>query len=176
MVNSSPLSTGAKSRFFMIRIISSVGTSIPSTSLIFLTDTFISLGSVLLPIFTSTCVDETLPQLSSSIRCSALFIASTVEYSSTPFEYFADASVLLPRALAVFLILSRANFADSNITAFVVSLISEFNPPITPASATGFTPSQMTRLFSLSSYSSSSSVTIFSLSLALLTLIALPSI
>ena len=36
----------------------------------------------------------------------------TVEYSSTPFEYFADAPVLLPRALAVFLILSRANFAQ----------------------------------------------------------------
>ena len=37
--------------------------------------------------------------------------------------------------------LSRANLAASNITSVVVTGISEFKPPIIPASATGFLPS-----------------------------------
>ena len=37
-----------------------------------------------------------------------------------------------------------SNNADSNATVVVVSIISESNPPITPAKATGFSPSVMT--------------------------------
>ena len=37
-----------------------------------------------------------------------------------------------------------SNNADSNATVVVVSIISESNPPITPAKATGFFPSVMT--------------------------------
>ena len=175
MVSSSPLISGAKFRFFIMRRISASGTSIPSTPFTLLTLTVIGVGSMEFPVFTSKWVRETLPQPSSSIRCNARFIPSTVEYSSTPFSYLALASVAFPSARAVFLTLSRANFADSNITASVVSRISEFKPPMTPASATGFTPSQITRLFSFIVYSCSSRVTIFSFSFALLTQISLPS-
>gem|GEM_PF-6238150 len=43
--------------------------------------------------------------------------------------------------------LSRANLADSNSSWVVSGLISLFRPPITPARATGFSPSQMTRFW-----------------------------
>ena len=105
-----------------------------------------SLGSTLLPVFTSTCNLETLPQFNSWVRCKALFIAITVAYSSTPLAYLALESEDLPTLLEVRRILSRANFADSKSTAFVVSRISEFSPPITPARPTAFTLSQISKL------------------------------
>lgn len=80
-----------------------------------------------------------------------------------------------PNARELFLILSLANFADSNITSVVPSLISEFKPPMIPASATAFFPSQITRLLLFNSNSFSSSVTIFSPSFARLTTISSPS-
>ena len=58
--------------------------------------------------------------------------------------------------------LSRANLADSNSSWVVLSVISLFRPPITPASATGLAPSQMTRLLSLRANSLPSSVTMLS--------------
>ena len=67
------------------------------------------------------------------------------------------------------------NVADSNKTVFVFSLTSELRPPITPAIATGFTPSQITRLDESNVYSFSFKAVIFSPSLARLTLIAFPS-
>ena len=59
--------------------------------------------------------------------------------------------------------LSRANLAASNITSVVVSRISEFKPPMIPASATGFLPSQITRLFSLKQILSHQSNDLFAL-------------
>ena len=64
-----------------------------STPFTLLTLTVIGIGSMEFPVFTSKWVRETLPQPSSSIRCRARFIPSTVEYSSTPFSYLALASV-----------------------------------------------------------------------------------
>ena len=132
----------------MIRRISSSGTWMPRTPFTFWIETVISRGVIGFPVLTSRCVDDTLPQSSSSTRWSALRIAISVVYSSTPFSYFAEASVRFPSALEVLRMLSRMNFADSNTTPFVVSRISEFSPPMTPASATGPSPSQMQRLFS----------------------------
>ena len=169
MVSSSPSITGWKFRDFKILSMSAVGTSIPSTPFTFLMLAFISVGSMELPVFASTWVEDTLPQPSSSIRCSALLLAITVAYSSTPLAYLWEESEDCPSALELLRILSLANFADSKMTASVVSRISEFKPPMIPASATGFTPSQMTRLFSFNSNSFSSKVTIFSLSWARLT-------
>ena len=80
-----------------------------------------------------------------------------------------------PNARELLRMLSRANFADSNITSVVVSRISEFKPPMMPANATGFLPSQITKLLGFKVNSFSSRVTIFSPSLARLTWIALPS-
>ena len=54
--------------------------------------------------------------------------------------------------------------------------ISEFSPPITPAIATGFLESAMTKSFSSNVLSTSSNVVIFSPFLALLTFICFPSI
>ena len=55
--------------------------------------------------------------------------------------------------------LSRMNLADSNSSWVVFSVISLFRPPMMPASATGFAPSQMTRLLSFSWNSLPSRVT-----------------
>ena len=66
--------------------------------------------------------------------------------------------------------------ADSNNTVVVSSLTSEFNPPITPATATGFLPSQMTRFSVVNVNSFSSRVTIFSPWRALRTIIFLSPI
>ena len=54
------------------------------------------------PVFTSKWVRETLPQPSSSIRCSARFIPSTVEYSSTPFSYLALISLLVDKEVITY--------------------------------------------------------------------------
>ena len=158
-----------------MRRMSSFGTSIPSTPLTRFTLTFISFGSKELPVDTSTCVELTLPHPSSSIKCSARFIAITVVYSYTPFAYMALESEDCPNARELFLILSLANFAASNMTSLVVSRISEFRPPIIPARATGFLPSQMTRFEESRENSFSSSVVIFSPSLARRTRMASPS-
>ena len=69
---------------------------------------------------------------------------------------------LCPNARELLRMLSRANLAASNITSVVVSRTSEFKPPMIPASATGFLPSQITRLFGfkVNSFSSSECETV----------------
>ena len=175
MVSSSPLISGWKFKPVRMRKISSSGTVIPKTPLTFLMLVLKVTGSKEFPVLTFLWVLETLPTPSSSTRCRARFMAISVAYSSTPLEYLWLASEDWPRARELLRMLSRANFADSNITSVVVSRISEFKPPIIPANATGFFPSQITRLFGFKVNSFSSKVTIFSPSFARLTWIALPS-
>ena len=92
-----------------------------------------------------------------------------------PFSNIAEESECWPSEREVFLTLSRANFAASNSTSFVVSFISVFSPPMMPASAAGLLPSHITRLSWVSVNVFSSSVVIFSPSSARLTTISLPS-
>ena len=110
------------------------------------------------------------------MRWSARFIARSVVYSFVPFSNIAEESECCPSEREVFLTLSRANFAASNSTSFVVSLISVLSPPIMPASAAGLLPSHITRFSWFKVNSFSSSVTIFSPSCARRTTISLPSI
>ena len=175
MVSSSPLISGWKFKPVRMRKRSSSGTVIPRTAFTFLTLVLKVVGSKEFPVFTFLWVLEILPTPSSSTRCRTRFIAISVVYSSTPLEYRWLASDPCPNARELLRMLSRANLAASNITSVVVSRISEFKPPMIPASATGFLPSQITRLFGFKVNSFSSSVTIFSPSAARLTLIALPS-
>ena len=175
MVSSSPLISGWKFNPVKIRKISSSGTVIPRTPFTFLMLVVKVTGSKELPVFTFLCVLEILPAPNSSTRCRTRFIAISVAYSSTPLEYLWLASEDCPNARELLRMLSRANFADSNITSVVVSRISEFKPPMIPANATGFLPSQITKLLGFKVNSFSSRVTIFSPSLARLTWIALPS-
>ena len=158
-----------------MRRISSSGTVIPNTPFTFLILVLKVFGSKEFPVFTFLWVLETFPAPSSSTRCRARFIAISVAYSSTPFAYLWLASEDCPKARELLRMLSRANLAASNITSVVVSRISEFKPPMIPASATGFLPSQITRLFVFKVNSFSSRVTIFSPSVARLTQMALPS-
>ena len=67
-MSKSPSALGLKPSDLRILNISSVGTVIPSTLLTLSIDTCNSLGSIEFPLLTSSCVDETLPQPSSSIR------------------------------------------------------------------------------------------------------------
>ena len=158
-----------------MRRISSSGTVIPNTPFTFLMLVLKVFGSKEFPVFTFLWVLETFPAPSSSTRCRARFIAISVAYSSTPFAYLWLASEDCPNARELLRMLSRANLAASNITSVVVSRISEFKPPMIPASATGFLPSQITRLFVFKVNSFSSRVTIFSPSVARLMQMALPS-
>ena len=65
--------------------------------------------------------------------------------------------------------------ADSKTTTPVSSVISEFSPPITPASATAFLSSEMTSILSSSVWSLPSSDLNASFARAWRTVMALPS-
>ena len=173
-LSASPSSFGSISRFARMRHTASPGTSMPSTP--FTRDRLTVSGrfSMLLPVFLPAHSSVTVPAPSSSVKCRARFIASTTVYSSVPFSKCALASVRFPSARALRRMLSRANFAASKTTAVVVSLISELRPPMMPARPTGFSPSQIRRLLSLSVNSCSSRVTSFSPSFAVRTTMRSP--
>ena len=57
----------------------------------------------------------------------------------------------MPSAFAVMRTVAPWKFADSKTTVLVSSIISEFAPPITPATATGLSLSQMASILSLRS-------------------------
>ncbi len=116
------------------------------------------------------------PAPNSSIKLHALFIAISTRFGSMSFSNLEDASVLNPSFLEVSLIEVPSKFAHSNIMVFVSFLISEFSPPITPATATGFLSSAITSIDEFKVLSSPSKVLNFSLSSAFLTIILLPSI
>ena len=106
----------------------------------------------------------------------ALFIALKAFSEDNPFSNLEELSVLSPTFLAVFLMLPPLNTADSNTTVDVSFSISEFNPPITPAIATAFSSSAITKSLLSSFLSCSSNVVIFSPSFALLIVICFPLI
>ena len=150
-----------------------LGTSIPKTPFILSKVVSTFLFSCSLPAETSTLTEVTLPAPNLQTRDKALLEALSVVYSSTPFSNLFDESDDLPSVLDDFLTLSLLNFAHSNTTAFVSVFISLLSPPIMPASATGLSPSQITRFSGFKVSSFSSSVTIFSSFFALRTTISL---
>ena len=143
-------------------IMVSSGTRMPSTAQIFSGVVVMTLRSAERPSVQSKLRVVMSPQSSCWIRCRARARPSLGELKSTPFSYRAEESLDCPRARLVLRTESRAKVAHSNSRLWVLSSIPELAPPMTPASATGFSASQMTRLFSVRVNSFSSRVTIFS--------------
>ena len=157
-----------------ISIISSLDIFIPSKAFTFSGSngiTFCSSFSGYTSIFSSTA----LPAPICSASSTALFIALKAISGDKPFSKRLELSVLKPNFLAVKRTLPLLNVAASNTTVFVSSVIPEFAPPITPATATGFSSSAITRLSVFKVLSISSNVVIFSFSFALLTIICFPA-
>ena len=121
--------------------------------------------------YTSIIPFDTLPQPRSSTSSHALSSALKAFSGSSPFSYLEDASVLRPFLIAVLRTLTPLKVADSNRMVFVVSRTSEFSPPITPAMAQTFSSSAITSISPSSMCSFPSRVTVFSPSLAVLTII-----
>ena len=93
---------------------------------------------------------------------------------STPFSYLAEASVLMPSFFAVSLTETGSKYADSKTTVEVSSIIPLYSPPITPATATGFSESAITSISGESSLVTPSSVVIVSPASAFLTMMEEP--
>ena len=90
--------------------------------------------------------------------------------ASSSFSYLAEASVLIPSAFAVLLTETPLNIADSKTMVVVSSIIPEYSPPITPATATGLFSSAITSISGFKALSTPSRVVIFSPSSAFLTI------
>jgi len=84
-----------------------------------------------------------LPPPISVMSCVARFNAVMVPLGSTPRSKRWDASVFRPVFFEVFRMQTGLKYALSRRIFVVVSSISEFSPPMTPAIATGFSPSQI---------------------------------
>ncbi len=84
-----------------------------------------------------------LPPQISAMSCVARFNALMVPLGSTPRSKRWEASVFRPVFLDVFRMQTGSKYALSRRIFLVVSSTSEFRPPITPAMATGFFPSQI---------------------------------
>jgi len=84
-----------------------------------------------------------LPPPISAMSCVARFNAIMVPLGSTPRSKRCEASVFNPVFFEVFRMQTGSKYALSRRIFVVESSISEFNPPITPARATGFSPSQI---------------------------------
>ena len=95
---------------------------------------------------------------------------------SSPFSNLPDASVLKPNFLVAFLILVPSNVAASKSIVVTSSVIFEFSPPIIPARPMALSASHIISIDESSVLSCSSSVSNFSPSSALLTIIFLPAI
>ena len=100
---------------------------------------------------TSIMPSMTSPAPSCSTSSHARLTASRVMRGSRPFSKRPEASVRMPSAFAVIRTVAPWKFADSKTTVLVSSIISEFAPPITPATATGLSLSQMASILSLRS-------------------------
>ena len=92
---------------------------------------------------------------------------------SNPFSKRDDASVRMPSAVAVRRTEGPLKFALSKSTMAVSPMISLFSPPITPATATGLSVSQMHSMLGVSLRSVPSSVRMLSPSRAQRTCISL---
>ena len=126
--------------------------------------------------YTSTTPPTTSPAPSCSIKSHALFMASSASSGSSPFSNLPAASVLKPIFLADFLMLVPSNVAASKSIILTSSVIIEFSPPMIPAKPTALSPSHIRSASESSILSCPSSVTNFSPSSALLTIIFLPAI
>ena len=115
------------------------------------------------------------PASSSSTSCSALLSERRQPVASSSFSYLAEASVLIPSAFAVLLTETPLNIADSKTMVVVSSIIPEYSPPITPATATGLFSSAITSISGFKALSTPSRVVIFSPSSAFLTITLWPS-
>ena len=125
-----------------MRRISASDTSVPSRALIFSGSSFTVTGAASLAI-TSSTPSTTSPASSSSTSSQARWTAFMVFMGSRPFSYRDEASVRIPRAVAVRRTEAPLKLADSNRTMAVSPTISELAPPMTPATHTGRCSSQM---------------------------------
>ena len=85
----------------------------------------------------------TAPPATSAIRAAARVAAATVPCGSTPRSKRREASVDSPSFFDVLRTLTGLKQALSINTRVVPASISELSPPMTPATATGFSPSQI---------------------------------
>ena len=118
----------------------------------------------------------TSPQQSFSTSSKARFKATSHILGSSPFSNLAEASVLMPRALAVVRTDGPSKQAASKTTSTVSSIMPLYSPPITPATATGFSLSAITSIFPVKVLSAPSRVVIFSPSAAFLMAMEFPLI
>ena len=123
----------------------------------------------------STFPPTIFPAPMSSMSLQTLSAAASQRLGSMPFSYLPDASVLRTSLLEVVLTLLASKFAHSITIVFVLSSISELRPPITPATATGFSASLIMSILSSRVLSVPSRVTNFSPSLAVSTIILCPA-
>ena len=86
-----------------------------------------------------------LPGATSAMRRTKRAVTSRAAFMSSPFSKRAEASVRSWSRLEVLRMAEGLKQAASRTTRVVSSLISLFSPPITPASATPFAPSAITR-------------------------------
>ena len=108
------------------------------------------LFSVFFSGYTSTIPPTTSPAPNSSINAHARLMAASALFGSRPFSNLPDASVRSPSLFAESLIFVPSKHAASNKISFTSSVIFEFSPPMIPAIPTGFSASQIMRMFSSS--------------------------
>ena len=126
-------------------IISSREIVVPNRLLIFST----SRGTVLgegTKLTMSMMPSITSPHSSSSTSSQARWTAGTVIRGSRFFSNLPEDSVRIPKAKAVWRMEVPLKLADSNTTVVVSSIISEFSPPIIPASPMGLASSAITSI------------------------------
>ncbi len=135
--------------------------SVPSRALILSGSNF-TVAVFISPATASITPGTTSPAPSSSTSSQARSSAFSVFLTSRPFSKRDEESVRMPRAVAVRRMEGPEKLALSKRTMAVSPTISLFAPPITPATATGFSTSQMHSMFSVSFLSPPSSVVIVS--------------
>ena len=119
--------------------------SVPSSALILSARSFSCLGWGT-KFKMSMVPSSTSPAPSISTSSQARLTAGRVLRISSPFSNLADASVRIPRAMAVLRIETPLKLADSNTTSTVSSTISLFSPPIIPAKPTARCSSAITSI------------------------------
>ena len=149
------------------------GISVPSSALMRSGSRAIRVVSGAFPI-TSMVPSMTSPAPSSSTSSQARSTAGIVPRMSSPFSKRLEASVRMPREMAVWRMLGPEKLADSNTITEVSSVISLLKPPMTPAMPTGLSASAITSMSGVSGRSLPSRVCMTSPSRALRTTI-LPS-
>ena len=140
-----------------VSAMNSRGISVPSRALMRLSSSSMNVVSGSLA-STSIVPSYTSPAPSISTSSHARSTAGTVANRSRPFSNRPEASVRMPRAMAVLRMEWPRKLALSKTMVVVSSVISLFAPPITPASATGPSGSAMTSMPGVRAWSLPSSV------------------